>query len=101
MCRDNPHDALNYAPPTGAIRRVSIKKRRCEPLRYNLSSLRDLSVAKFLPDINSFDLTTKQSSSSYEVFVRFVKFVVNCNQCPVVYEPRILLILQINKCNVP
>ena len=31
MCRDNPHDALNYAPPTGAIRRVSIKNVGASP----------------------------------------------------------------------
>ncbi len=28
-------------------------KRRGKPLRYNMSSLRDLMVAKFLPDTNN------------------------------------------------
>ena len=42
-----------YAPLTGANLKKSIK-RRGKPLRYNLSSLRDLLVAKFLPDTNNF-----------------------------------------------
>ena len=50
---------MNYAPLTGA-KFVLNRKRRGKPLRYNLSSLQDLTVAKFLPDTNNFycvDLT--------------------------------------------
>jgi len=42
---------LNTLPYRGKI--VDSHKRRGKPLRYNLSSLRDLPVAKFLPDINN------------------------------------------------
>ena len=42
---------FNTLPYRGKF--IDNHKRRGKPLRYNLSSLRDLSVAKFLPDINN------------------------------------------------
>ena len=60
MCRDNPHDVLNYAPPTGATFECIRKNVGASPYAIQCRPYGTRHSRSFLLDIHSFDLTTKQ-----------------------------------------